>query len=813
MRNVYDSDIELKLKSNQLPAILSEDTSVKTDIWGFIQKTPDNLFWAFIDPTAVDVDDLGRLIEKALRRYYQPGLTIARWVNFARPRRREGIKNLQKMDLDSFTYIEPVLYRADAITLDLLEPLFSTPEKDKKTAGDKALDFGIALQNLSKNFESRGASADNQVAYNEIINELYDTQMGMREHIQKLSDAVDEVLSEIDTIPVLAKQKNLKRERVRALRKHLLRIKKQGLDLYDHMEKASKDLQSLGQSREFTAKEMAVKIQDIGFTLNARVRSAQLLSLEIADMSFARRRRKIRTRIKGKVSPSDESLMENASIEHYRRLKLSIDVCFVPDAPQMLGVMESKALDDNAENYFIMAVEYALNNAFDKDGTYIPFGKRGVRYGEDLAQHIAQLYALGKPEDALYAVQLLKMAEGRESHQVFPHAFQDMVKKQLISQYGVNEKTVENDSHAKVFLERVREISMARNHSPMVYGPRDTEKQYFERMRKFIYGRMYPGSQKFIAVPLSNEFVRHPLIKMRSNMLAYVTGGRVVKLEELKRKATPGNALEKELDLAIKHKWFLWEKKQEKTAENPYPLSFFERAPVWFNIPRRAALMASVPASALLLTGLVAAPMTVVVPVAALGGVAAVNYSIKALKATWALPFVHKPVKFALRTAAITAAVGGAGYLLLPLTPAIGGWALTTALAHPLWAAKLALPFIGLAAIKTYTVAKKAKTEDRTPVPFAEYRKIAQIEEEPMREYDFSSPISQPAPVVLEVKDAEKEAAPTMSADALIAEFMQRMGERDESFFARMSEIFAKARGPVAEESPSSSTEDAYSII
>lgn len=61
MRNVYDSDIELKLKSNQLPAILLEDASVKTDIWGFIQKTPDNLLWAFLNSRKIDVHDLDRL--------------------------------------------------------------------------------------------------------------------------------------------------------------------------------------------------------------------------------------------------------------------------------------------------------------------------------------------------------------------------------------------------------------------------------------------------------------------------------------------------------------------------------------------------------------------------------------------------------------------------------------------------------------------------------------------------------------------------------------------------------------------------------
>lgn len=68
MRNVYASDIERKLKSNQLPAILSEDTSVKKDVWGFIQKTPDNYFWAFLNHSTIDIDALDRLacIEPAL---------------------------------------------------------------------------------------------------------------------------------------------------------------------------------------------------------------------------------------------------------------------------------------------------------------------------------------------------------------------------------------------------------------------------------------------------------------------------------------------------------------------------------------------------------------------------------------------------------------------------------------------------------------------------------------------------------------------------------------------------------------------------
>lgn len=721
---------------------------------------PDNIWYAFWEPSKINVDDLGRLSEKALKRFYQPGLGLTKaWSYVFNPRRAEGVDKLRALDVDSHTYIEPILYHADKITLDLLEPIFS--KKGKETHVDAALGFSSRLQELSKLFERKGPTPENQDAFNEIMGGLNDAQTGMRDDLQKLSKAFDEVLKQIDNISFNVDGKSLKRTRVEALRNHMLRIQKQAVDLYRDMENTTQRLQDLGSSTDYTTREIAAKIQEIGSGLESRVKTTKKLALDLADMSFTRQNRKIRTRVDGNVI--DES--GNASVEHYRRLKLAIDMCFVPEFPQSLGIIESKSLVDNHENYFIMAVEYALSNAFDKDGKFIPTGSRAVRYGEDLSQYIAQMYVGGKPEDALYAISLLKMMEGRESYSVFAHGFQDMVKKQMASLYGMSEASIQSDKHANHFLERVREISAERDHSPMVFGARDTKKRYVMAMKDYIYGRMYPGSDGFIATPLNNDLIRKPIIQKRAEIISYFTGGRLVPITDLGRKPNESNALENELKLGIQRNWFWWSPKQEKTKENPKPLGFMNRAPVWFSAPTRVTFLAAMPAAVVVASGGLALPAVAAWPVMALGVASAANYGWKTTKVAWALPFVHKPVMVALKTTAMVAGTIGAGIVLLPLAPAAAGMAVSFAMAAPVTAAVFAAPvaavglWAGFKGVKHVKAVMKAREEGATANEnFGAYRQNTKIVDDPYKltkDGVFLPSAERPQSVVIVAKEAK----------------------------------------------------------
>ncbi|MAF98694.1 MAG: hypothetical protein CMH26_08675 [Micavibrio sp.] len=801
------SETERKIKEGKLPAILASDSSVASDIGGFLKKMPDNAVWSFYDPARIDVDSLGRLGEKALRRFYQPTLTALRWTSWMNPRfRGDGIKNLKAMDLDSFTYIEPILHYGDTITRQYLEPLFVSQDSTTPAISDIALSYGDKIEKLSKKIEMNGANAANTSSYNEIMSGLYQWQIDSRKQLEVLSDAVDEALKELDKMKLSYKgkdgrrSKSLKHERVKALRAHLLRIKKQGIDMHRHTETALEDMQSLASSDQLSAKDFAAQLKNIGFSLNKRLLRTQKYALELGDLSYARQERQIRTR-EGNVITSKGGVDEElAKIEDYRKLKLAIDMCFVPDEPNTLGLIEDNTRDHNAENFFITTVEYGLNHAFDENGKYKSISERGVKYGEDMAEHIAQMYAMGKPEDALYAIHLLKMSEGKDSYQIFPNGFQAFVKRQLANLYGIEEKAVADNPHAAAFLKRVTEISTSRDHSPIVWGPRDTQQCYLKKVRKYIYGRMYPGGDSYIATPLHQDVIRHPIIKAKSTLWAYMTGGRVEPLVEFNRQAKAGNALEEELNLAIRRRWW-WAPKEEKTKENPNPLNFFERAPWWFNMPRRAMMASSIPVATFLLTGGAAAPLYVVIPVASIAAVASMNYALKAAKMAWKWPIVNKPIKFLAKAALAVGVIGGAGYLAAPFLPAVGTWALGMAAAHPIAAGIMASPLVSLVAIKAATLTNallKPKAKDIT-LDYESLREETGEDADPLKilneKGEFLELKAAPAPVTLSTKAPEESASFAGGVDYtdFMNSFKEQMLSRDEQFFNSMRDIFQEA--------------------
>ena len=166
MANINNDDVFARVRRGEIPAILATDTTASQDIWGFLQKMPDNLWWAFYDPKHVDVDDIGRLSEKALRKFYQPGLRVLRATAWATSPRfwGTGIDSLKAMDLDSFSYIEPILHDADKVALEQLDLLFSN--EDGTSLYDKINEEAQSLEQLAKDIQNNGVTEANQAAYN-----------------------------------------------------------------------------------------------------------------------------------------------------------------------------------------------------------------------------------------------------------------------------------------------------------------------------------------------------------------------------------------------------------------------------------------------------------------------------------------------------------------------------------------------------------------------------------------------------------------------------------------------------------------------
>ncbi|GEM_PF-3595564 len=824
-----------RVRQGKIPAIQSTDTGIAGDVTGFILKSPDNTFNAFYNPRKVNVDDVGRLSEKAFRKFYSPALSLVRWTAWLRPNLREdGIKNLRAMDLDSFSYMEPILHYSDSLTLQHVEPLFFGSEAyhgdehaDDETHHSPCHKVLVASSNLKQfaaKIKTGSLSAADQDTYNAILKMLYDQQEAIRMRMTDMQGKLEDALAEIDKIKVDTKNNALKRARVKAMRQHFARLQKQGLQLFKHTEAARHKLHALGNGADVPADQFAEKLETIGSELEHKLTATRCSAEDLADMAHARLTRKVRLKNEDGKYASDK----NAAAEDYRRLKLGIDMLFVPDTPQTLGVIKPQDKDHNAESFFCKLVEHGLTGAFDDEGNHIPVSKRGAHYGKDLAEFVAKLYALNKPEDALYGVKLLKMAEGKENYQMFQPGFNDLVKQYLATYYGISGDAVENNPHAKLFLDRVRDIATADDHSPLIFGPRDTAKQYYKRVRNYIYGRMYPSSDSFVAIPLHMEMIQKPLFRARGGLFAYLTGGELDDIKNANRPAKEGSILEQECELYIKRTWW-WRKltEEEEKAEldkdgnkkKRFILTRlrrgYKRAPFWAKTPVRLAQLAGIGASAVLLTGgLASLPMLATLPIYALGAIGAINYTSKAARNTWKLPLVNKPIKFAAKWALIAGVTAGAAYLAWPFLPAVGAWAMGVAIAHPIAAGIIAAPFLALPTIKIGTMAArliKGKSADANKkVTFETLRELEGSNESDiimLSEDDDFLPSDTPEPddiIVLDL-DAPMGTQGTSTGDddddtqnphmdRTIHDFMARMEARDEAFMERMEEIFNARR-------------------
>ncbi len=849
------------VRKGKVPAILSTDTNMVQDILGFVAKTPDNLWYSFYNPAKVNVDDIGRLSEKAFRRFYKPTVTAIRLTAWLNPKLRgDGIKNLRALDLDSFSYMEPILHDSDKIALKHLQPLFlgdeayanrtdfnqnantgdGSSEDEGEQSGDsvahKTLKAAKSLKDFAQKIQQGNLSAADQNKYNEILEKLHNQQTATRHYLENMTIEIDKALEKIDQVKARSASEKLKQARLKAMREHFLRMQRQGLDMFKHIEKARVCLHKLGTGDEMAANDFASKIYRIGRDLELSTEKTRTNSQDLIQMAHARVHRKLPVK-------NDQGLitaLRPAAVEEYRRLKLGLDMLFTPDTPQTLGIIEPDDKKHNAESYFAKLIEKGLESAFDKDGNYLQPGNRGPKYGEDLAEFIVKLYALNKPEDALYAIRLLKMAEGKENYQLFPSGFRDFVTRQMSAYYGIDSQAINSNPHAKKFMDRIQEISSADDHSPLMYGPRDTAKQYFKRVKNYIYGRMYPGSDSFIAVPLHMDYIEKPLLLARSTVWAYITGGTIDDIANSGREVKEGRILEKQLDKYIKYNWW-WRKETEEELEknkdkegNQKPKnilkrvrSSYKRSPSWAKGTTRAAQMASMATAIFVATGGAALPLYALAPLYAVAGMSATNYSAKTLKNMWRIPFINKPIKFTAKWAAISALIIGATMLAAPYLPAVAAWAGSLAAANPTTAMWVASPFIAIGGIKLSTslykmVTGKGKVSDKK-ITFANLREAQGISDDPLElknengqfqlksvieapsednkiilnldpstvpETDLSQTFEPNAPTTAAQTGAVNQpAASTENIEAMMEMFAEKITQRDEEFLNRFEEF------------------------
>ena len=820
-----------RVRRGEIPAILSTDSSASSDIWGFFLKAPNNTFNAFYNPRRVNVDDMGRLSEKAFRKFYRPTVSLIRWTAWMRPNmREEGVKNLRAMDLDSFSYMEPILHYSDTLTLQNIEPLFFGSEAyhGDENADDESHHSPCAriisdaqkLKDLAEKITNGQISVTTlQQNYNEIIHNFYEQQNAVRDAMQAMQTNLDRALADLDAIKISSKDGALKRERIKAMHAHFMRLQKQGVDLFNHIEHARGKLEALGNGHDLPSSQFAEKLKALASDLEHSVKATRKNTEDLANMAHARLTRKVRIKDKHGKYVGDR----NAKAEEYRRLKLGLDLLFVPEESQTLGMIKPTDKEANAESYFVKMVEHGMKGAFDDEGKHIPIAQRGATYGKDLTEFATKLYALSKPEDALYAIKLLKMAEGKENYQMFPSGFQDMVKQQMAAFYGVSTEAIENSAHAKLFLERVREFCSTDDHSPLIYGPRDTSKRYYNRVRRYIYGRMYPGSDSFIAVPLHMDVVQKPLIKARSGLFAYLTGGQLAPISEAGRAPKSGSVLEEEAKLYIQRNW-LWKKPTEEEAKNDLDENgnkkkrffltrlrrFYKRAPLWVKTPTRLSQIAAISASVIIISGgLTVIPAIAIVPIHTLAAMGALNYGSKALRHAWKMPFVNKSVKFAAKWGAISAAVAGTGFAVAALSTAgiitipsltvLGTLITSAAAAHPIATTLIAAPFALTALSAANKLSKGQSGTQPKNMTFADLRQSENIDSDPLKLMDehgafMPSKTPEPVAIVLELSepiqiDTTRRTERTRDDDMINA-FMERMEERDQAFMDRMEEIF-----------------------
>lgn len=376
--------------------------------------------------------------------------------------------------------------------------------------------------------------------------------------------------------------------------------------------------------------------------------------------------------------------------EYKRRLKRQFDQSYINPHRRGLPVLEPKDKAENSENFFIMTATYG----FKDDGiTPIPDSERQLAYTQQFVYRIAQMYRSGREHDALRAILMCKYQEGLGSIELIPGDFREKLREKLQNDFRNNGKNIDTDQHFAYFDAKLQTLEN-RDHAPEGDGPRDTNNVVVRYIRDYVFGRLYPGQRDgvdvYAAAPFSAKHFQNNSLAIRQKTFAYFTGGIVIPAAENERK-TPA---EKQCKTKIERQLVFWRKVSDKEPYNKYN-GFIERAPVWFSLPLRAGMLASLPVAAVV--GLVGAPALLAVPVFGLGAFAASKYTIAGTKAAWS----NKILRTAMIGTGLAATAVGGTALTFMFAPALPVLALATA-------ASMAASPVGIALIGSSTVGLSA---------------------------------------------------------------------------------------------------------
>ncbi|MBI1300703.1 MAG: hypothetical protein GC137_03500 [Alphaproteobacteria bacterium] len=662
-------EVKRRIGSDEMLSVVARDTTYSEDLSDLIKSVPRN-FWKFLRrPIDMDINPLARMGTKFAVDKFDQAIEVVRTLVVDKPALTDAngmLDNLKKFDFNTGKYMEPRLKELNNVVLTQLEPLLD--RHDGSSAAAKAL---VVMEQFkafkdAANNSKMGPEAEGR-AYQDVMTGLstwLDEQHG---DISKYVDSINEVIKKIDDlqVPTLAKdQYDRYRVHLDFLRQKVMVARDQAVGLYNYMKVAYEELAVLeteGPNKKVKS-SIGEYVEDVFKRTNKDVKTKIIKAEQICDEAYVEvaRKRRERDPATGRILNDDAAVWAG----HYRIQKLGVDMGFIPESPRLMPIIPVITKPDNSENFVLKTMGFFDEVLVNAEGRVKTPDERNVGYANKIAEHIAQGYKHGYVEDMISAVQYLKYHEGRDSYDIFPDGFADLVKQQMVIQY-MNEKSckhltkeeIENDGHIKEFLERIHVIVNEREHSPVVGGPRDTLKAWVKGITPFVGARYYPMPNsnlskkgQFFATPFVHDFVEKPMIMARSKLWAYFTGGRLVDLSELGRGPTEDNNLEIKLGKAFK--WDMGTVPLKEGEKSGFLGARFNRLPSWVKAPVRLALspigigVAAIAGAPLLAVGAAAAFTTL-------------NYGSKALRAGWSTPVIGPIVKKAT-TYATYLGLGGA---------------------------------------------------------------------------------------------------------------------------------------------------------
>lgn len=588
----------------------SGSTTVMQDIRGSLSEIPRNLLYLFRNPQMIDLNAEARLIAKAVKAIYPRALKFLKsdalaWDQGFQFRMRE----LEKMDLDSFRYIYPLTDKIDDVIDLKLRPLFSNGNgiddiNDAREIAARLKDISQLIKNgddpSTFSAEIKNASTRLTIIKNSV--EAKTSQIDAS--LAPIEAEINAMISSNDT-----KDIKLKVQRLETIRQQLNLVRGRGIDdianpnavsvvNYRPLDHINDGINGINSSHALAGKNSqnyAQTLETIADNLERGLTdSSSMASKLIADADL-------------RISGLEPTTNKPASADRVRRLKRGVDEQYVNPYQRELSVRPAKDKADNNENYFIMAIEDSLRKAFDKDGKYLGM-KDQENYTSDLARNLAELYRSGDDHDAIKAIRLLRYHEADKSYGLMPGRLLQELEVQLKPDFARQGLDVSKDKNFQYWTGVITEATK-RDHAPDADGPRAAQAWVIKKIKNLIYGRMYPaapgqkdkvehvygqGFGQEIAAPAQSPYITRPGLKLRQEIGAFFTGRSIVPISEVpsiaeKVRNNSGPRAAQELGTAQKasrHYGLWWDApKADKPSLIDKVTNFFSGAPTVFKAP------------------------------------------------------------------------------------------------------------------------------------------------------------------------------------------------------------------------------------